>query len=318
MIVSDIKELIGKTPVFQFSATDYGGQDQSRIYAKLEYLNPGGSVKDRLGYHLITEGIAAGRITKDTTVIEPTAGNTGIGLALAGLACGLEMIFVIPDTFSQEKQQLIQALGARIIHSPGHEGMQGAIEKAKLLAAQLPNSFLPLQFENQQNPAAYYRTLGPEIVQEIPGKIASFVAGVGSGGTFAGTGAYLKSIDSTIRLIAVEPEGSTLNGGPAHEHAIEGIGVEKRPVFFKNLMLDGIETISDSEGFYYTRLLAARYGLLVGSSSGAAFAAAIRESKRLPKGSRIVTIFPDSGDRYLSKNIYGQLKEASSWNFAQN
>jgi cysteine synthase A len=141
MIVSDIKELIGKTPIFQFSATDYGGQDQSRIYAKLEYLNPGGSVKDRLGHHLITKGIAAGRITKDTTVIEPTAGNTGIGLALAGLAYGLEMIFVIPDTFSQEKQQLIKALGARIIHSPGLEGMQGAIEKAKLLAAQLPNSF---------------------------------------------------------------------------------------------------------------------------------------------------------------------------------
>lgn len=304
MIVKDVKELIGNTPLFQFDAALLGGKSGNQIFAKLEYLNPGGSIKDRLGLQLIHQAFLRGEIDQETTIIEPTAGNTGIGMALAGIEHSLKMIFVIPEKFSLEKQQVIQALGAQIVHTPTNKGIQGAIEKAKALAKETPNSYLPLQFHNEENPAAYRRTLGLEIYQELHGKIDSFVAGVGSGGTFAGVAAYLMKQNAKIRLIAVEPEGSILNNGPAHGHEIEGIGVEFIPQFFDGLMIDAIDTISDDEGFRFTRHLAKNYGLLVGSSSGAALASAVRESWRLPSGSKIVTLFPDSGDRYLSKHIY--------------
>ena len=304
MIISTITEAIGSAPLYRFDNQHYSMPKGSAIYAKLEYLNPGGSIKDRLGSYLIKEGFAQGKINEKTTIIEPTAGNTGIGIALAALTYKLRTVFVVPEKFSLEKQQLMKALGAKIIHSPSEQGIIGAISKSKKLAEEISNSYLPLQFENKDNPAAYYHTLGPEIFHEIKENIHSFVAGIGSGGTFAGTSTFLKEKYPDIRIIGVEPEGSVLNGGDPAPHEIEGIGVEFIPPFLSPLSINQIETISDVEGFNYTRQLAREQGLLVGSSSGAAFAAALREIRRLPPGHRVVTIFPDAADRYLSKNIY--------------
>ncbi|WP_194148742.1 O-acetylserine-dependent cystathionine beta-synthase [Helicobacter pylori] len=304
MIITTMQDAIGRTPVFKFTSKDYPIPVNSAIYAKLEHLNPGGSVKDRLGQYLIEEGFKTGKITSKTTIIEPTAGNTGIALALVALKCHLKTIFVVPEKFSTEKQQIMRALGAKVINTPTSEGISGAIKKSKELAESIPDSYLPLQFENPDNPAAYYHTLAPEIVQELGTNLTSFVAGIGSGGTFAGTAKYLKERIPAIRLIGVEPEGSILNGGEPGSHEIEGIGVEFIPPFFANLDIDGFETISDEEGFSYTRKLAKKNGLLVGSSSGAAFVAALKEVQRLPEGSQVLTIFPDVADRYLSKGIY--------------
>jgi len=304
VIISSITEAIGHTPVYKFTAQDFPMPKDSVIYAKLEYLNPGGSIKDRLGLYLLTSGLESGKIDQETTIIEPTAGNTGIGLGLAALKFNLKTIFVVPEKFSIEKQKIMQALGAKIVHTPTEEGIVGAIEKSKQLASEIPNSYVPLQFENPDNPATYYQTLGPELFQELEGSINSFVAGIGSGGTFAGTAKFLKERLPELRLIGVEPEGSILNGGPSHGHEIEGIGVEFVPPFLSELTIDQFETISDAEGFAYTRQLAKEHGLLVGSSSGAAFAAALKEAQRLPNGQSILTIFPDTSDRYLSKNIY--------------
>lgn len=304
MVITTITDKIGNTPIFKFTNKDYPMPEQSAIYAKLEYLNPGGSIKDRLGNYLIKTGIQNGSITANTTIIEPTAGNTGIGLALAALSFQLKTIFVVPEQFSIEKQQIMKALGATIIHTPSEHGITGAIEKSKALAKELEHSFFPLQFDNPDNPAAYYHTLGPEITRELGTTFTSFVAGIGSGGTFSGVAKYLNEQNSSIRLIGVEPEGSILNGGKSHSHKIEGIGVEFTPPFLSELSIDKIETISDKEGFDLTRQLAKKQGLLVGSSSGAAFAAALHEIQQLPSGSSVVTIFPDTADRYLSKGIY--------------
>ena len=304
MIITTITDAISSTPIFKFTEKDYPMPKDSVIYAKLENLNPGGSIKDRLGKYLITTGVKTGKITKNTTIIEPTAGNTGIGLAIAALSYQLKTIFVVPEKFSLEKQQLMKALGATIIHTPSELGILGAIEKSKELAQTIPDSYLPLQFENPDNPAAYYHTLGPEIIQELGDQLTSFVAGIGSGGTFAGTASYLKEQIPAIQLIGVEPEGSILNGGEPHAHAIEGIGVEFTPPFLATLPITRFETISDKEGFDYARQLAEKNGLLVGSSSGAAFAAALHEVQRLPENSTVLTIFPDTADRYLSKGIY--------------
>lgn len=307
MVISSVQELIGNTPMIKFTNKEFAEiPEQSSIYAKLEYLNPGGSIKDRLGQYLLQEAFQGGTIDTNTTIIEPTAGNTGIGIALSALRWGLKTIFVVPEKFSQEKQALMVALGAQIIHSPTEKGMKGAIELANQLQKEIPNSYVPMQFENEANPAAYSYRLGPEIVAELGEEITSFVAGIGSGGTFSGVATFLQTSYPLIRLIGVEPAGSILNGGPSHSHEIEGIGVEFFPPFLKNLDVTSYETISDSEGFAFTRELAKKHGLLIGSSSGAAMAAAIKEVQRLENGSRVVTIFPDAGDRYLSKNIYSQ------------
>ncbi|BCZ17892.1 Cysteine synthase CysK [Helicobacter sp. NHP19-003] len=304
MLIHKMGALIGSTPIFKFTHHDHPLPKNSCIYAKLEHLNPGGSVKDRLAKYLITEGLRSGRITEQTTIIEPTAGNTGIALALVALEHKLKTIFVVPEKFSLEKQQIMKALGAKVINTPSQEGIKGAIAKAKELAQSMEHSYLPLQFENPANPKAYTHSLGPEIFNELGAQITSFVAGVGSGGTFAGVAQYLKEQIPHIRLVGVEPEGSILNGGAEHPHEIEGIGVEFIPPFFEGLSIDGFETISDAEGFACTRELAKKHGLLVGSSSGAAFVAALREAQRLPENSHILTIFPDKADRYLSKGIY--------------
>lgn len=248
-----------------------------------------------------------GLLTAETTIIEPTAGNTGIGLALAAQKRGLKTILVVPEKFSQEKQILMRALGATIVHTPSGSGIKGAIAKAQKLATQIPDSYLPLQFENPANPAAYATSLAPEIVTEFMENklsLAAFVAGAGSGGTFAGVTQALKQKFPGLTAAVVEPEGSILNGGASHSHLTEGIGVEFIPPFFAKTKPDVIYTISDREAFEQVKQLALTNGLFVGSSSGAALAASLKLAKELPQNSNIVTIFPDSSERYLSKHIY--------------
>lgn len=301
MIIQSVSQLIGNTPLIDLQVNV---PKNSHIYAKLEMFNPGGSVKDRLGQYLLQDGVNKGKINQKTTIIEPTAGNTGIGLALAATQSNLQTILVVPEKFSFEKQQLMKALGAKIVHTPSEDGIKGAIKKARELAQETPNSYVPMQFENPANPAAYYQTLGPELVAELKQPITAFVAGAGSGGTFAGVAKYLQEKDAATKTIVVEPEGSILNGGPAHSHRIEGIGVEFVPPFFADLQIDQTITVSDEDAFAEVRRMAQEQGLFIGSSSGAALAASLKVAETLPENSTIVTIFPDSGERYLSENIY--------------
>lgn len=302
MLIKNIYQAIGNTPLLKLNIK---APNQVNIYAKLEMFNPGGSVKDRLGMNLIEDGLKKGQITTGTTIIEPTAGNTGIGVALAAQQYHLPVKLVVPEKFSQEKQILMQALGAEIIHTPSEAGIVGAIKKAKALASQISNSYVPLQFENPANPEAYYKTLGPEILQDLANQnIAAFVAGSGSGGTFVGVTQALQEKFPNMQAITVEPEGSILNGGPEHSHRTEGIGVEFVPPFFKSIKVDAVRTISDADAFYYVKWLAKNQGVFAGSSSGAVLAAALEVAKDLPVNSNIVTIFPDSSERYLSKGIY--------------
>ncbi|MCT2878079.1 cysteine synthase family protein [Lactobacillus delbrueckii] len=302
MLIQSVSQLIGHTPMIDLQINV---PHHSHIYAKLEMFNPGGSIKDRLGQYMIQDAIDHGKVTEGkTTIIEPTAGNTGIGVALAAQQHRLPTILVVPEKFSFEKQQLMKALGATIINTPSDQGIKGAIQKARELAAKTPNSFVPMQFENPANPAAYYHTLAPELVADVPAQINAFVAGAGSGGTFAGIARYLKEQNSATRTVVVEPEGSILNGGPAHPHKTEGIGVEFIPPFFKDVQIDETLTISDKDAFDQVKQMAKTQGLFIGSSSGAALAASLKVANELPENSSIVTIFPDSSERYMSENIY--------------
>lgn len=301
MIYQNVTQMIGNTPLLELNLPV---PNNSHIYAKLEMFNPGGSIKDRLGIAMIKAGIQQGKITTDTTIIEPTAGNTGIGVALAAQQHHLPVILVVPEKFSFEKQTLMKALGAKLVNTPTAAGIKGAIAKAEELATATPNSFVPMQFKNPANPQAYYDTLGPELTADLGTKIDAFVAGAGSGGTFAGIAKYLQDRLPQVKAYTVEPEGSILNGGPEHSHRTEGIGVEFIPPFFKDIQIDQIYTISDADAFANVKMLAQQHGLLVGSSSGAALAASLKVATKLPAGSNIVTIFPDSSERYLSENIY--------------
>ncbi len=301
MIIKDISQLIGNTPLIDLQIDV---PKHSHIYAKLEMFNPGGSIKDRMGQYMIEDAIKRGKIKAGTTVIEPTAGNTGIGIALATQQRHLPTILVVPEKFSYEKQTLMKALGARLINTPSELGIKGAMAKARELEKQIPNSYVPMQFENPANPGAYYHTLAPEIVSDLGDSIDAFVAGAGSGGTFAGIAKYLQEHNPQIKSVVVEPEGSILNGGPAHAHRTEGIGVEFIPPFFKGVQIDSVLTIPDKEAFEQVRKMAKTQGLFIGSSSGAALAASLKVAKELPENSTIVTVFPDSSERYLSENIY--------------
>ncbi|OPH01375.1 PLP-dependent cysteine synthase family protein [Lacticaseibacillus paracasei] len=302
MLIQSVSQLIGHTPMIDLQINV---PHHSHIYAKLEMFNPGGSIKDRLGQYMIQDAIDHGKVTEGkTTIIEPTAGNTGIGVALAAQQHRLPTILVVPEKFSFEKQQLMKALGATLINTPSDQGIKGAIQKARELAAKTPNSFVPMQFENPANPATYYHTLAPELVADVPAQINAFVAGAGSGGTFAGIARYLKEQNSATRTVVVEPEGSILNGGPAHPHKTEGIGVEFIPPFFKDVQIDEILTISDNDAFDQVKQMAKTQGLFIGSSSGAALAASLKVANELPENSSIVTVFPDSSERYMSENIY--------------
>lgn len=301
-VVKSIHELIGKTPIIEI--TKFSLPTDVRLFAKLEYFNPGGSIKDRLGKELIERALAEEKVTDGGTIVEPTAGNTGIGLALAAVPYNLNVIVCIPEKFSIEKQELMKALGAKVIHTPTSEGMKGAIQKAKELVEAIPNSYCPQQFANADNPLTYYKTLGPEVYEQLDGQIDIFVAGAGTGGTFMGTAQYLKEQNSSIKTVIVEPEGSILNGGQPGPHKTEGIGMEFVPSYMDTSYFDDIHTIKDDLAFKAVQELAVREGLLVGSSSGAAFMAALKEAQKAEPGTNILTIFPDSSERYLSKKIY--------------
>ncbi|MBM7544262.1 PLP-dependent cysteine synthase family protein [Periweissella beninensis] len=305
MLVKNVSALIGNTPLIELPIEV---PKQSKIFAKLEMYNPGGSIKDRLGVHLLADGFAKGLINEQTTIIEPTAGNTGIGLALAAGQRNLKTILVVPEKFSFEKQELMRALGAKIINTNSDLGIKGAIAKAQELAREIENSYVPMQFANPANPAAYYTSLVPEIISDMQGmSIDAIVAGAGSGGTFAGIAKGLHEFNNAIKTVVVEPAGSILNGGPAHGHKTEGIGVEFIPPFFAEIKIDEIMTISDEAAFKQVRQAASKLGLFIGSSSGAALQASLQMAEKLPANSNIVTIFPDSSERYMSQDIYGKL-----------
>ncbi|EDL65947.1 cysteine synthase [Bacillus sp. SG-1] len=275
-----------------------------RLFAKLEYFNPGGSIKDRLGVKLIASAEQSGALQAGGTIIEPTAGNTGIGIALAAVGKGYKVIFVVPEKFSVEKQTLMRALGAEVVNTPTELGMKGAIQKAKELSQEIEGSYCPQQFDNPSNPETYFETLGPEIYSALNGKVDVFVAGGGTGGTFMGTARYLKEKNPSVKTVIVEPEGSILNGGESGPHKTEGIGMEFLPSYMDTNYFDEIYTIRDADAFRALKELALKEGLLVASSSGAAFVAALEEAKKAEKGTNIVTIFPDSSERYLSQGIY--------------
>ncbi|WP_019121442.1 cysteine synthase A [Brevibacillus massiliensis] len=301
-VYSNVKELIGNTPIVEITHFDL--PQKVRLFAKLEFFNPGGSIKDRLGVELIRAAEASGELKPGGTIIEPTAGNTGIGLALAAVGTGYRVIFCVPEKFSEEKQELMRALGAEIVNTPTEQGIKGAIAKAKELAESIPDAYVPQQFANPANPDAHYKTTGPEIWKQMDGEVDIFVAGAGSGGTFMGVARYLKEQNPAIKTVIVEPEGSILNGGEPGPHKTEGIGMEFLPPFMDRGYFDAIHTIADEEAFELVKQLAAREGLLVGSSSGAALAAALREAETAQAETSIVTIFPDGSERYLSKKIY--------------
>ncbi|WP_421384839.1 PLP-dependent cysteine synthase family protein [Bacillus salacetis] len=300
--VTSVQELIGNTPLVEL--TKMGLPEGVRLFAKLEYFNPGGSIKDRLGMKLIESAEQSGVLKDGGTIIEPTAGNTGIGIALAAIGKGYKVMFVVPEKFSIEKQTLMRALGAEIVNTPTDLGMKGAIQKAKELTSEIEGSFCPQQFDNPSNPETYYETLGPEIYKALDGKVDVFVAGGGTGGTFMGTARYLKEKNPMVKTVIVEPEGSILNGGKSGPHKTEGIGMEFIPSYMDTTYFDCIHTITDADAFKALKELAQREGLLVASSSGAAFVAALEEAKKAEKGTNIVTIFPDSSERYLSQGIY--------------
>lgn len=301
-VYSSVHDLIGKTPVVELTAFSF--PNRVRVFAKLEFMNPGGSVKDRLGEFLLQDALMMGKVKKGGTIIEPTAGNTGIGLALAAVGRDVRVIFCVPEKFSMEKQVLMRALGAEVINTPTENGMKGAIKKAQELQKEIPGAFCPQQFANPANPRTYYETLGPELYGQLDGKIDVFVAGAGTGGTFMGTAEYLKDRNRSIKTVIVEPEGSVLNGGESGPHKTEGIGMEFLPSYMKPAYFDAIHTISDIAAFDAVAQLAKKEGLLVGSSSGAAFIAVLKEAETAQESAHIVTIFPDSSERYLSQNIY--------------
>ncbi|KZE68476.1 cysteine synthase [Fictibacillus phosphorivorans] len=298
----NVHELIGNTPLLEI--TQFPLPEGVRLFAKLEFMNPGGSVKDRLGMELLDSALAKGQLVKGGTIIEPTAGNTGIGLALAAINKGINVIFVIPEKFSIEKQELMKALGATIVHTPTAEGIKGAIKKTNELINEIPDSFSPSQFSNPDNPNTYYKTLGPEIWNDLDGNVDVFVAGAGTGGTFMGTARYLKEKNKSIKTVIVEPEGSILNGGKSGPHKTEGIGMEFLPDYMDTAYFNSVHTVTDVDAFQRVAELAKKEGLLVGSSSGAALHAALIEAQSAQSGQNIVTIFADSSERYLSKKIY--------------
>lgn len=298
-----VHDRIGETPLVELTAIPLPAG--VRLFAKLELANPGGSVKDRLGMELLRTALASGKLKPGGTLIEATAGNTGIGLALAAVGSGINTIFVVPDKFSIEKQQLMRALGATIVNTPASDGITGAIRKAEELVLSIPGAYSPRQFSNPANPHTYYKTLGPELWRDLGGKVDVFVAGAGSGGTFMGTALYLKEKNPAVKTVIVEPEGSILNGGAPGPHRTEGIGVEKLAPFMDPSYFDAIHTVTDDDAFRRVAELARLEGLLAGSSSGAALHAALLEAEQAAPGSHIVTILPDGSERYLSKQIYG-------------
>ena len=303
MVYTSLTDLIGHTPLLKVAG--FGGQ-QADILLKLEFFNPGGSVKDRVALAMIEDAEASGVLQPGATIIEPTSGNTGVGLAWVGTAKGYKVILTMPETMSQERKSLLKALGARLELTSGAEGMKGAIARAEALRDATPGSVILGQFTNPANPAAHERTTGEEIWQDTDGKVDLFVAGVGTGGTVSGTGRALKRHNPAVRIVGVEPAGSAvLSGAAPGPHKIQGIGAGFVPATYDSAVVDEVIPMPDEEAVLASRQLAARYGLLVGISSGAAFAAALRLARRPENaGKRIVALLPDTGERYLSTVLY--------------
>ena len=305
-IYNSILELVGSTPLIRLENIEKELGLEAKLFAKVEYFNPGGSVKDRVALAMIEDAEAKGLIKKGATIIEPTSGNTGIGLAMVATSKGYKAIIVMPDTMSIERRKMMKAYGAEVVLSDGAFGMKGAIEKAKELNKEIPNSFIPSQFENPANVLAHYKNTGPEIYDALDGKIDIFVAGVGTGGTITGVGKFLKEKNKDIKVIAVEPETSpVLSTGVGGKHQIQGIGAGFVPAILDRDVIDDIMTVSNEDAFDNGRLVGKLEGFLVGISSGAALTAAIKLAKEdKNKDKNIVLVFPDSGDRYLSTKLY--------------
>lgn len=299
-------QLIGKTPLLELTRLEQKHGLAARILAKVEAFQPAGSVKDRVAKAMLDDGEAKGLLTPGTVIIEPTSGNTGIALAALAAARGYRLILVMPETMSVERRQLMKAYGAELVLTEGAKGMKGAIEEAERLAAEIPNSFIPSQFSNPANPAVHERTTGPEIWEDTDGAVDILVAGVGTGGTLSGAGAYLKGQNPAIQVVAVEPAGSpVLSEGRAGAHKIQGIGAGFVPETLDTAIYDEVIAIEDEEAFEAGRELAAHDGLLVGISSGAAVAAAAKLARRPENaGKNIVVILPDTGERYLSTSMF--------------
>lgn len=299
-------QLIGHTPLLELSHIESENSLNAKIIAKLEYFNPAGSVKDRIAKAMLDEAEAKGILTKDSTIIEPTSGNTGIGLASVAAARGYRLIIVMPETMSVERRQLMKAYGAELVLSEGSKGMKGAIAKAEEIKASTPNSFIAGQFVNPANPKAHIETTGPEIWEDTDGKVDIFVAGVGTGGTITGVGKYLKSKNPDVKIVAVEPKSSAvLSTGVAGPHKIQGIGAGFIPDVLDTKIYDEIIPVENDDAFKTGRLIGKKEGILVGISSGAATWAAIELAKRPEnKGKNIVVLLPDTGDRYLSTPLF--------------
>ena len=307
-IYTAVDQLIGRTPLLELTRIEEAYHLKARILAKLEYLNPAGSVKDRVAKMMIEEAERTGRLGPGSVIIEPTSGNTGIGLAAVAAARGYRIIIVMPETMSVERRQLMKAYGAELVLTEGAGGMKGAIAKAEELALEIPGSFLPGQFVNPANPKAHRTGTGPEIYEDTDGEVDIFVAGAGTGGTITGVGEYLKSKKPSVRIVAVEPASSAvLSGGEAGPHKIQGIGAGFVPEVLNTAVYDEIMPVSDEDAFAAGRLVGRREGVLVGISSGAAVFAAVEQAKRPEnEGKTIVVLLPDTGDRYLSTPLFAE------------
>ncbi|QUH25121.1 cysteine synthase A [Serpentinicella alkaliphila] len=305
-IKKNLTELIGNTPLLELEGFAKANNIPTTIIGKLEYFNPGGSVKDRIGFAMIKDAEEKGLINKDTVIIEPTSGNTGIALAFVSAAKGYKLILTMPETMSIERRNLLKALGAELVLTPGPLGMKGAIEKAKELVSETKNAFMPQQFENPANPSIHRNTTAEEIWRDTDGKVDIFIAGVGTGGTITGVGEVLKQKNPNIKIIAVEPTDSpVLSGGNPGPHKIQGIGAGFVPAILNTGIIDEIVKVSNDDAFDATRRIASSEGLLVGISSGAAAFAAEQVAKRPEnKGKNIVVLLPDTGERYLSTTLF--------------
>lgn len=305
-IYTSADQLIGKTPLLELTHIEKKYGLKAKVLAKLEYFNPAGSVKDRIARKMLDDAEAAGKLTPDSVIIEPTSGNTGIGLASVAAARGYRIIIVMPETMSVERRQLMKAYGAELVLTEGAKGMKGAIAKADELAKEIPNSFVPGQFVNPSNPKAHYETTGPEIFEDTDGEVDIFVAGIGTGGTITGVGEYLKDKKPGVKIVAVEPETSAvLSTGVAGAHKIQGIGAGFVPDVLDTKVYDEIIPVSNEAAFETGKLIGKSEGVLVGISSGAAAYAAIELAKRPEnEGKTIVVLLPDTGDRYLSTPLF--------------
>ena len=305
-IYSSLEDLIGGTPLLELKKIEKEFNLKARILAKLEYFNPAGSVKDRIAKEMILDAEEKGILKSGSTIIEPTSGNTGIGLAAVGTARGYKVILVMPETMSVERRMMMKAYGAEIVLSEGSKGMKGAIAKAEELHQSIPGSIIPGQFDNSANPRAHYKTTGPEIWEDTDGEVDIFIAGVGTGGTVSGVGKYLKEKKSSIEVIAVEPKGSpVLSEGHPGPHKIQGIGAGFVPKTLDTSIYDKVVTAVEEDAYKAARDMGKREGILVGISSGAALSVAIEEAKKLEnEGKTIVVLLPDTGDRYFSTPLF--------------